>query len=143
MQKNGYESLSIDEVLLSLPREEAVIVKRLRALILEALPHVTEKNSDGVPLYTHNRMMLFIWPPSIYWGAKKESYGSKGVTLGFCQGNRMANDQGLLLKEGRKQIYCMYFHHPKEIHDDQLRALFFEADMIDQQFSKKKKKSAR
>jgi hypothetical protein len=141
MPKNAYEKMSVDEIILGLPKDEAVIVKRLRALILEALPHATEKNSYGVPFYTHNRMMLFIWPPSIYWGPKKESYGAKGVTLGFCQGNLMANDEGLLLKEGRKQVYCMYFHNTKEIQDDQLRALFFEVDMIDQQFSKKKKKS--
>jgi hypothetical protein len=131
---------SVDEVIMNLPRVEQLIVRRLRALILECLPHVTEKNSYGVPFYTRNRMMLFIWPPSIYWGPKKEQMSLKGVSLGFCQGNLMSNDDGALLAEGRKQVYCMYFSNLNEINEDQLRALFFEADMVDQQFSKKKKK---
>ena len=134
------EKMSVDEVILNLPRNEQVIVKHLRSLILETLPHVTEKNSYGVPFYTRNRMMLFIWPPSVYWGPKKEQLSSKGVTLGFSQGYLMSNDEGTLLAEGRKQVYCMYFNKLKEINDEQLRALFFEADMIDQQFKKKKKK---
>src|SRR5688572_13740276 len=118
--------MSVDEVILNLPRNEQVIVRRLRALILETLPNVTEKNSYGVPFYTRNRMMLFIWPPSVYWGPKKEQLSSKGVTLGFSQGYLMSNDDGVLLAEGRKQVYCMYFHTLKEINDEQLRALFFE-----------------
>jgi hypothetical protein len=134
------EKMSVEEVILNLPRNEQVIVRHLRALILETLPHVTEKNNYGVPFYTRNRMMLFIWPPSVYWGPKKEQLNSKGVTLGFSQGYLMSNDGGILLAEGRKQVYCMYFHTLKEINDEQLRALFFEADMVDQLFQKKKKK---
>jgi hypothetical protein len=137
------EKMSVEEVILNLPRNEQVIVRHLRALILETLPHVTEKNSYGVPFYRRNRMMLFIWPPSVYWGPKKEQLNSKGVTLGFSQGYLMSNDDGILLAEGRKQVYCMYFHALKEINDEQLRALFFEADMVDQQFQKKKKKKTR
>lgn len=143
MSKDAYEKMSVDEIILGLPKDEAVIVKRLRALILDCLPHATEKNSYGVPFYTRNRMMLFIWPPSIYWGPKKEQYKSKGVTLGFCQGYLMSNDEGCLLAEGRKQVYCMYFHNLREINDEQLRALFFEADIVDQQFNKNKKRLSR
>lgn len=130
---------SVDEVILELPRNEQLMVKRLRALILNCLPHITEKNNYGVPFYTHNRMMLFIWPPSIYWGPKVQALTAKGVTLGFCQGNLMSNDDGVLLSEGRKQVYCMYFKHVKEIDEGELRALIFEADLIDQQFKKKRK----
>jgi hypothetical protein len=141
MAKNAYEKMSVDEVIEGLPPNEKKIVKRLRALILDALPQATEKNSYGVPFYTRNRMMLFIWPPSIYWGPKKKELNTKGVTLGFSQGYLMSNDDGVLLAEGRKQVYCMYFHDVKEIHDEQLRALFFEAELIDQQFRKRKTKS--
>lgn len=129
---------TVDEVILDLPKHEQVIVKRLRTLILECLPAATEKNSYGVPFYTHNRMMCFIWPPSIYWGPKKESLNQKGVTLGFSQGYLFSNEDNALLAEGRKQVYCMYFHSMKEINDEQIRALLFEADLIDQQFKKKK-----
>jgi hypothetical protein len=131
---------SADEIILSLPRKEQVIVKRLRALILDCLPRAEEKVSYGVPFYRHNKMICFIWPPSILWGPKRtiETQQAIGVTLGFCQGNLMANEDGLLLAEGRKQVYCMYFHSLEDIKDDQLRPLLFEAELIDDSFAKKK-----
>jgi hypothetical protein len=129
---------SVDEIILDLPKGEQVITKRLRSLILECLPFATEKNSYGVPFYTHNRMICFIWPPSIYWGKKKAEYQDKGVTLGFCQGNLFSNEDGALSIEGRKQVYCMYFKDVKQIDEEQIRALLLEADLIDQQFRKKK-----
>jgi hypothetical protein len=128
----------VDEIIHDLPKDEQVIVKRLRELTLECLPKAREKNNYGVPFYTRNRMICFIWPPSIYWGPKKPEYQSKGVTLGFCQGNLFANEDGALLAEGRKQVYCMYFKTVSEIEEEQIRALLFEADLIDQQFQKKK-----
>lgn len=134
------EDQTIEEVIAGLPREERVIVSRLRALVLECLPRATEKLSYGVPYYTHHRMICFIWPPSIYWGPKKETMATKGVTLGFCQGNRMANDEGLLLVEGRKQVYCMYFRSVNEVKDEQIRSLLFEAELVDETFAKKRSK---
>ncbi len=131
---------TVDEVIFDLPDHERVIVKRLRSIILECLPKAIEKNSYGVPFYTGNRMICFIWPPSIYWGPKKESYNKKSVTLGLCQGYLFSNDDGALLAEGRKQVYCMYFNSLKEINEDQVRAILFEAELIDQQFKKKKTK---
>jgi hypothetical protein len=129
---------SVDEVIQSLPRNEQVIVKRLRALILECLPKAKEKLSYGVPFYTGHRMICFIWPPSMYWGPKqkRDKNEEKGVSLGFCQGNLMSNDEGELLTEGRKQVYCMYFKLLKEINDGKIRALLFEAELIDENFKK-------
>ncbi|MBK5279332.1 MAG: DUF1801 domain-containing protein [Bacteroidia bacterium] len=97
-------SKSVDEIIISLPREEQTIMKRLRSLILECLPKAEEKVSYGVPFYRHNRMICFIWPPSIFWGPKRtpESQQAIGLTLGFCQGNLMANEDGVLLAEGRQ-----------------------------------------
>jgi hypothetical protein len=140
MKKNNAAKESVDEVILGLPKDEQVIVKRLRALILECLPKAIEKNSYGVPFYSRNRMIVFIWPPSVYWGPKKKDYSSRGTTLGFCQGNLMSNEDGALLAEGRKQVYCLYFKSVNEIDDEQIRALLFEADLIDEQFRKKKLK---
>jgi hypothetical protein len=132
---------SVDEVILSLPRNEQMIVKRLRALALECLPQATEKQNYGAPYYTRHRLICFIWPPSLYWGSKKRQNENdkKGVTLGFCQGNRMSNEDGVLLKEGRKQVYCMYFKSLEEINDEQIRALLFEAELVDEGFKKKRK----
>jgi len=131
-------------MLLTLPKDEQVIVNRLRALIAECLPKATEKGyyGEGVPFYTHNRMICFIWPASVFWGPKRtlENQKSKGTSLGFCQGNLMANEDGVLQAEGRKQVYVMYFHSLKDIDDDQVRALLFEAGMIDDSFGKTKKR---
>jgi hypothetical protein len=137
------EKISVEEIIAHLPGEEQLIVKKLRSLVLECLPTATEKNTYGAPFYTHHRMICFIWPPSLYWGGKNRSLKDRGVTLGFCQGNLMANEDGILLAEGRKQMYCMYFKSPKEIDDVKIRALLFEAELIDKSFSKGSKKPAR
>lgn len=136
-------SQSVEEVLSSLLPWERKIVQHLRALVLECLPKAQEKLSYGVPFYTRNRMICFIWPPTITWDPqqlkKKEANLAKGVTLGFCQGNRMSNEDGVLLAEGRKQVYCMYFKTLAEIDDQQIRALLFEAELVDESFRKKRK----
>lgn len=134
---------SVDEMIMNLPREEQVIVKRLRSLIVECLPAATEKEyyGEGVPFYSHHRQICFIWPASVFWGPKRtiETQKEKGVSLGFCQGYLMGNENGVLKAEGRKQVYVMYFHSVKDINEELVRALLFEAGMIDDTFSNKKK----
>lgn len=136
------QKISVEEIINNLPREEKVIVRKLRSLVHECLPLATEKNTYGAPFYTHHRMICFIWPPSLYWAGKNKSLKDRGVTLGFCQGNLMANEGGVLLAEGRRQMYCMYFKSPGEIDEVQLKALLFEAELIDKNFSKKAKRTA-
>lgn len=134
---------SVEEVLPGLLPWERKIVQHLRTLVLECLPKATEKLSYGVPFYSRNRMICFIWPPSITWDPqqlkKKEANLAKGVTLGFCQGNKMSNEDGALLAEGRKQVYCMYFKTLSEIDESQIKALLFEAELVDERFKKKRK----
>jgi hypothetical protein len=121
------------------------MVKRLRELVIECLPLASEKPyyGEGIPFYTHHRMICFIWPSSVVWGPKKSTTKKGGVALGFCQGNLMSNEHGTLLAEGRKQVYVTYFHSLKEIEEDQVRALLFEASMIDDEFGEKKKRTKR
>ena len=52
----------------------------------------------------------------------------------------MSNEEGVLLAEGRKQVYMMYFKSIKDLNENHVRALLFEAAIIDEQFGKKKKK---
>jgi len=135
----------VDEMIDALPRDERVIVNRLRALVSECVPKATEKAyyGMGVPFYTHNKLICFIWPPSVYWDTKgktKELKNPKGVSLGFCQGYLMSNEDGVLLAEGRKQVYVMYIKTMKDLDEVQVRSLLFEAAMIDEEFAKKKKK---
>lgn len=127
----------------ALPREERVIVNRLRVLVSECVPKAEEKAyyGMGVPFYRHNKLICFIWPPSVLWdttGRRKEPKNPKGVSLGFCQGYLMSNDDGVLLAEGRKQVYILYVKSLKDLDENQVRALLFEAAMIDEGFKKKR-----
>jgi hypothetical protein len=136
-------TVDVEQMIASLPRNELVLVKRLRALIIECIPQATEKAyyDLGLPFYTRNRLICFIWPPSVVWesNGKDGKRKAKGVTLGFNQGYLMSNEDGVLLSEGRKQVYAMYFKKLDDIDEAQVRALLFEAAMIDEQFAKKKK----
>lgn len=136
---------TVDEMIMNLPKAEQVMVKRLRELVLECLPRATEKGyyGEGVPFYTHHRMICFIWPASVVWGPKKQSEVKKAaeVSLGFCQGNLMSNEDSLLKAEGRKQVYVIYFGSLNEIKEDRVRALLFEAGMIDDAFGERKERS--
>jgi hypothetical protein len=133
----------VDAMVATLPWDEQVLVKRLRALVAECIPQATEKVYDDVvmPFYRRNRLICFILPPSALCerntGPKKQE--PNGVALGFNQGNLMSNDDGMLLAEGRKQVYMMYFKKLADIDDHKVRALLFEAAMIDEQFAKNKK----
>lgn len=127
---------SVDEMIGALPRNEQVLVKRLRAIIQECLPLATEKAyyGMGVPFYKRRRMICFIWPTSLVWGPRRDkvSKESKGVSLGFCYGNRMANEDGALLAEGRKQVYVLYIKTLADLDENQIRALLYEAAMVDE-----------
>lgn len=133
---------SIDEVISGLPKFEQILVKQLRAIILECLPKAEERSYYGlsVPFYRHHRLICFIWPPSIRMGPKKRNdVRDNFVVLGFNQGNKMAKNP-LLLAEGRKQVYCMYIKLQDKIDEPQVRALLYEAGMIDEEFGRKRKK---
>ena len=138
------KKVDIDEMIANLPRNEQVLVEMLRALIIECIPQATEKAyyDLGIPFYTRNRLICFIWPPSVVWepGANHEKRKAKGVSLGFNQGKLMSYEDGVLLAEGRKQVYVMYFKELDAIDEAQVRALLFEAAMIDEQFVNKTKR---
>jgi hypothetical protein len=135
----------VNEMVAALPRDERAIVNRLRVLVAECVPKAEEKAyyGMGVPFYTHHRLICFIWPPSVFWntsGKKKEPRNPKGVSLGFCQGNMMSNEDGALLAEGRKQVYVHYIKSLNDLDENQVRALLFEAAMIDDEFGLRKKR---
>jgi hypothetical protein len=138
------KTVDIDQMIATLPLDEQVVVKRLRTLVTECIPQAIENAYDDIvmPFYARNRMICFIWPPSAVWepNADYEKKKAKGVALGFNQGKLMSNEDGVLLSEGRKQVYMMYFKKLADIDENQIRALLFEAAMIDAQFGKKKKK---
>jgi len=141
----GQKYGDVDEMVASLPRDERVLVNRLRALVAECIPKAREKAyyGLGVPFYSHHKLICFIWPPSVFWdpqGTKKDRQRNpKGVTLGFQYGNLMSNEDGSLLAEGRKQVYVIYIKSIKELDEKQVKALLFEAAMIDENSARRSK----
>ena len=133
---------TVDEMILSLPVEERAIVKRLRDLVLECLPLATEKPyyGLGVPYYPRHRQVCYIFPPSALYGIEDKKH-EKNITLGFCQSNKMFNENSVLKVEGRKQVRVMYFSSLRHIQEDQVRALLFEASIIDDSFKGRKRKA--
>lgn len=136
--------VTVEDMLAALPRTERILVEHLRNLVFECLPKAAEKEfyGLGIPFYRHHRLICYIWPSSVLWATDKIDPNKKGVvTLGFNQGNRMSNDEGLLLAEGRKQVYVMYFRKLSDIDDNIVRGLLFEAGMIDDAFGEAKRKA--
>lgn len=126
---------SVDEFLDYMPANELKIVERLRKIIFDCVPDITEKLSYNVPFYKKNKGMFFIWPESILWG-KTKSY--KGVRFGFQQGFLLADDINYLDKGERKQVYYKDYLTLKDIDTDLLKSYIYEAVLVDDQFSKKK-----
>jgi hypothetical protein len=139
------KTVDIENLIADLPRDERVIVERLRALVRECIPEATEKAYEGMamPFYKRNRLICYILPPSVSLepGSIRESQNAKGVALGFNQGNLMSNESGILQAEGRKQVHVVHFKTLGDIDDSQVRTLLFEAAMVDRRFAKKTKKN--
>lgn len=127
----------------ALPREERLIFHRLRALILETEPRLKEKISYGVPYFVRNRMICFIWPISAPNApkAKNQTWHDTIVSLGFCHGNQLSNLQGLLLSEGRKQVYIIRLRSLKELEqlERPIVEILQEAVILDEAFGLSRK----
>jgi hypothetical protein len=131
----------VTDLIADLPDDERIISERLRALILEAEPRLQERLSYGVPYFFHHRRVCFIWPASLIPAAYKPKEPSpKKVTLGLCYGNLLSNEQGLLEKGNRKQVYTIGFISSADINDQAIREIILEATLVDDQFKKTKKK---
>lgn len=125
----------------ALPDEERLIFQYLRNLILETEPRLKEKLNYGVPYFVRNRMVCFIWPISAPNAptAKNQTWHNTIVSLGFCYGNLLSNQQGILLSEGRKQVYIVRLRSLKEALslESTIIEVIQEAVILDETFDKK------
>jgi hypothetical protein len=121
-----------------LPKDEQVILKRLRALILQTDPRIREKLSYGVPYFARHRRLFFLWPASAVPcpDHRIQAPPPPKVTLGFCYGNLLSNVQGFLSPEGRKQVYTLGVSSLTQIDEQLLCEIFYEAILVDDQFFK-------
>ena len=117
---------SPDEVFESLQGDDRVISFRLRELVLQCIPHCSEKLSAGAPFYYGNTRICYIWPGAIPWGNVTTDF----TTLGFCRGYQLS-DPSWLETENRKMVYVKRFYKPSDINTEIIRALLFEAAELD------------
>lgn len=127
---------SIDELLDFLPDDELKITQRLRKIVFDCAPLLTEKLSYNVPYYKMNKGLFFIWPASVLWG-KKQTH--TGVRFGFQQGHLLTDENNCLDRGGRKQVYWRDYADVKEIDADLLRTFIYEVITIDEQFKSTKR----
>ncbi|MEX1241296.1 MAG: DUF1801 domain-containing protein [Cyclobacteriaceae bacterium] len=130
----------VEEFIENLPRDEQVIFKRLRGLIFQAEPQITEKLNYGVPYYSRHKRLFFLWPASAVPCGYKHNTPPPKVTLGFCYGNLLSNAQRLLMSEGRKQVYTINISSLANVNERLLSEILFEAILVDEQLYKKKMK---
>jgi hypothetical protein len=127
--------MDVNEFIINLPKAERIVVSRLRDLLFETEPRFREKLSYGVPYFSRNRRVCFLWPASAPLGPTNAK-----VSFGFCYANLLSNAQGLLLKEGRKQVYIARFSSVNEIDEKLLLEIIHEALLVDDLLQKKKLK---
>jgi Domain of unknown function (DU1801) len=129
----------------ALPRDEKLIFKHLRDFVLATEPRLIESKSYGVPYYSRNKRICFIWPVSAPDAPKAKNQKDDGtlVSLGFCYGNLLSNVQGLLLAEGRKQVYIIRLRSLKQFMsmENQVAEIINEAVLLDELSTKKNKTS--
>ncbi len=106
---------------------ELEIVEQLREIILETIPFVKEKLSYNVPFYSVNKRICYIWPASVPWGKIPE----KAVALGFTKGRLIPDAEDILIFDDRKHVGVMYFKTALEINLDLIRALLYDAFLLD------------
>jgi hypothetical protein len=120
----------------ALPQEERLIFQYLRNLILETEPRLQEKMNYGVPYFVRNRMVCFIWPVSAPNAptAKNQTLNDTIVSLGFCHGNKLSNEQVILLSEGRKQVYIVRLRSMDELRmlEKPITEILQEAILLDE-----------
>ena len=118
--------MDVEAFIGDLPGDERVIVSMLRRLLLDTDPRFREKLSYGVPYFSRNRRVCFIWPASAPFGPKNSK-----ASLGFCYGNLLSNSQGLLLGEARKQVFTVSFSSIKQIDEPVILEIIKEALIVD------------
>lgn len=124
--------MTIEEFIYDLPKDEREISALLRNIILSAAPDFEEKFHWGVPYYFRHRPVTCIWPASSKAGPKH------GVFIGFCRGNLLSNEQGIIEMGNRKRFGLIRFYDVKEIKADALLEILHEAIMVDEEVAKQK-----
>ncbi len=97
------KSKSIEYYIAKQATEVTQLMYFIREVILDAHPALTESMKYGVPFYSLKRNICYLTHN------KKD-----GVYIGFIQGRKLSNEQGLLISDGRKQVKILQFESLKD-----------------------------
>ena len=100
------------------------LLNALRVLILQAGPYIEETIKYNIPFYDYQGQLCFL------------NVRKGGVELGFCQGAFLANEQGLLVGEG-KEVRHVRIKSLAHIDQEAIQALLQEAILLNE--AKKKR----
>ncbi len=118
---------AISEYISKLRPGERKIASRLHRIICGMMPGAAEKFTFGVPHYFGCSRICFLWPSPVIGGKKNE-----GLALGFCRGYLMANEEGILKRLGKTNIFLILYRSVNDINENVIRGLLAEAIMIDE-----------
>ncbi len=118
---------AVQEYIAALEGEEQGIARYLYEIIQSTSPKFKTKLSYGVPYFSINYRVCFIWPSSSPLTIEKE-----GVQLGFCKGILLANQQGLLDMGKRKEVAIINYTQANQINENLVREILFEAIEVDE-----------
>lgn len=118
---------AVQEYIAALEGEEQRIARYLYEVIQSTSPKFKTKLSYGVPYFSINYRVCFIWPSSSPLAIEKE-----GVQLGFCKGILLANQQGLLDMGKRKEVAIINYTQANQINENLVREILFEAIEVDE-----------
>ena len=119
---------NVAELLAFLPEDQLQITEQLRSIILETIPHATEKLSYNVPYYKLRKNVCFIWPGAVPWGKTIK----EGVMLGFTYGY-LLHDEGHYLERGeRQQVFAKTYREPEAIEAEIIRHFLLESAEVDE-----------
>ncbi len=125
---------TVEEFFFDLPKENREICERLRRIILNAVPDFEEKFFYRVPYYFRHRPVTCIWPAGVWGGPPR------GVFIGFCNGNLLSNEQGIIEMGNRKRFGLIRYFDVKEINEEPIIEILHEAILVDEEVAALKKK---
>lgn len=126
---------AVQEYIAALEGEEKQIANYLYEIVLSTSPKFKTKLSYGVPYFSINYRVCFIWPASSPYAIEKE-----GVQFGLCKGSLLSNHQGILDMGNRKEVAIVNFTQANQINEDALREILFEAIEVDEMVFRSRKK---
>lgn len=126
---------AVRDYITALGGEEKRIAGYLFEVVISTSPKFKTKLSYGVPYFSINYRVCFIWPASSPLAIEKE-----GVQLGFCKGSLLSNHQGLLDMGKRKEVAIVNYTRANQINEGVLREVLFEAIEVDALCAQNRKK---